>query len=62
MGINVLDIPLRSPYAEMLHQQGLHVAHEGAAATDDHLDQQRLAFLESHAAITADRLVTPLKR
>ena len=46
----------------MLHQQRLHVAHERPAAADHHLDEQRLALLQSHAPIAPYGLIAPVLR
>src|SRR3977135_1286612 len=46
----------------MLRWTRLHVAHERPAAADHHLDEQRLALLESHAPVAAYGLVAPLLR
>ena len=46
----------------MLLQQRPQVGDEGAAAPHDHLQQQRLAFLERHTAIAPYRLVAPCLR
>ena len=62
MPIDAVDVPLRSAHTEMLRQQRLHVAHERPAAAHDHFDEQRLALLESHAAVAADRLILPILR
>jgi hypothetical protein len=58
--VDILYIPLRTRYAEVFREQRLHVLNEGPAAAHSYLNEQRLTLLESHAAITADRLVTPL--
>ncbi len=60
--MQVLEFPLRTGRAVVFLQQGLQVAQERRAAADDHLQQQRLAFLERHAAIAAHRLVAPARR
>ena len=46
----------------MLDEQRQQVAHERPAAAHDHLDQQRLALLDRHAAVASDGLIAPLAR
>ena len=46
----------------MARQQRLNVVHERSTATDHHLDEERLALLERHAAVAANRLIAPLLR
>ena len=62
MAVEVLNVPLRATDREMLGEQRLDVAHEGACAAHHHLDEQRLALLERHAAVAPDRLVAPVLR
>ncbi len=62
VGVDVVQLPIRAAHSEMLRQQRLHVAHEGAAAADDHLHEQRLALLERHAPIPPDGLIPPVLR
>ncbi len=57
--VQILDLPLRARHAVVLLEQRPQVAQERPAAPDDHLEQQRLALLERHAAVAADRLVAP---
>src|SRR6185437_10704652 len=60
--IDVVDVPFRPADAEVFRDERLHVTHEGAAAADDHLGEQRLTLLQGHAASAANGLVTPVLR
>ncbi len=62
VGVDVVLFPLGAAPTEMLHQQRLQVAHEGSAAADDHLHEERLALFERHPAISPDRLIPPVLR
>src|SRR6185437_5222541 len=60
MSVDVLDAPFRAADAEMPDDERLHIAHEGAAAADDHLREQRLTLFQGHAAVAADGLIPPV--
>ncbi len=60
--VQVFHVPLGTGDGEVPLQQRPQVRHERAAAAHDHLDEQRLAFLQRHAAIAPHRLVRPLAR
>src|SRR5690606_10763953 len=60
--IQILDLPLWPGYAADLLEQRLQVFEERAIAANDHLEQQRLALLDRHAAIASNRLTAPRLR
>ena len=59
--VEVVELPLRPAHAVVLLQERQQEAQERRAAADDHLEQQRLAFLQRHAAIAPHRLVAPAR-
>ena len=60
VGQEVLRLPGRAFAAHDLLGQRGHEGHELAAPAGLHLDQQRLAFVQGHAARLADRLAAPV--
>ena len=60
--VEILQAPFGPAHAEVFFEQRLYVAHEAAATPDDHLEQERLAFFERHAAIASHRLIAPVLR
>src|SRR5512146_2236466 len=60
--VEILALPFGSAASEGLAQQRRHEIVKRARAANLHLDQERLAFVDSHAARLADGLAPPSLR
>src|SRR6185312_5225699 len=60
--IDVLRVPFRTGDSEVLAEERGEVGHERTAAAHEHLEHERLALLECHAAVAPDGLIPPLLR